>query len=71
MNTSIIDTDPLFESTPIEGVQLGHCAMFDDAACRLVYVGPLASAPDPTGLIVFLNPADFAKLQTYHRRKQH
>ena len=57
-----------------EGVQRGfvvYLQELENGNSRIVYAGPIATAPSPEGSIVVLSPDDFALLQSHNKRHQH
>jgi hypothetical protein len=59
----------LFDSSPDEAIVAGMCVMILDD--RIVYAGPIKGAPDTSGRLVLLNPADFDRLKTIIEKKRH
>lgn len=62
------DREP-FNASTCEGVALGTCVMLVDD--KIVYAGPLKTAPLVDGRLVLLHPEDFEKLRVYVEKRRH
>jgi hypothetical protein len=63
----------LFDAAACEGVMAGHCVFMkqSEEGFEIIYAGPVRSAPDCSGVLMFLNPLDFKRLQTITEKQRH